>query len=476
MKKYTQGVSEVVKSATDKLVNFIKPTFGPLGKGIIIQDGLGFKSVDDGVSIAKEFELKDEFENSIVQFIKEVAIKTNERVGDGTTGSLIILQSLINRISYEDLADLEKGLQIFKEQIKEKSIKVSTKEEIKNIAYISFNNEKIAEIIAEIVKEIGDDGVISVEDSNSIETTYEVVKGMQFDRGYISSHFVSNKEKMEAVLENPYILVTDKKISSFQEILPLLEKVFKLEKKGLVIIADDMDGDALGALILGKLQGAFNVVVIKAPGFGDRKKEMLEDIACLTGATFISEEKGMRIENVDVFALGQARKVSSLHNRTTIVEGRGVQENIDARIEEIRERIKNATSEFDKEKLQERLAKIVGGVGVIKVGASTESEAKMLKYKIEDAVNASQAASRGGYVKGAGIALSKIKTETILDDSLKAPLEQIKASGIDITKVDANVIDPTEVIIAQVESAVSIAKVLITSSGILINEHVSKNQ
>jgi len=514
--KYKEDARKILKSGLDKVANAVKVTLGPKGRNVVLGSGFGSPTItNDGVTIAKDIELEDNIENIGAEIIKEVASKTNDIAGDGTTSAVLLCQAIAteglkNVAAGANPLALRKGIIKAKDAVvlalKEMSKPISTKEETAQVATISAQDVEMGNLIAEVMEEVGKDGVITTEESKTFGLSKEIVKGLQFDRGYISGYMVSNTEKMEAVLEDPYILVTDKKISSLQEILPLLEKLVKEGKKELVIIADDVDGDALTTLIVNKIRGIFSALAIKAPGFGDRKKEMLEDIAIVTGADVISEEKGMKLENVELEMLGSARRVISTKENTTIVEGKGEKSNIDARIGAIKKEIENATSEFDREKLQERLAKLSGGVGVIKVGAATEVEQKAKQHKLEDALHATKAAVEEGIVPGGGVALLRtlpalenLQAEgdektgiNILKRAIEEPVRQIaENAGVDgavvVQKVKegqgdfgfnaqtmvyedlikAGVVDPTKVTRTALENAVSAASMLLTTEVVI---------
>jgi len=514
--KYGEDARKALKSGLDKVANAVKVTLGPKGRNVVLGSGFGSPTItNDGVSIAKEIELEDTIENIGAEIIKEVASKTNDTAGDGTTSAVLLCQAIAteglkNVAAGANPLALRKGIVKAKEAIvkslKEMSKPISNKEETAQVATISAQDKEVGNLIAEIMEEVGKDGVVTVEESKTFGLSKEIVKGLQFDRGYISGYMVSDTEKMECNMDDPYILITDKKISSLQEILPLLEKLIKQGKKEMVIIADDVDGDALATLIVNKLRGVFTALAVKAPGFGDRKKEMLEDIAVVTGGEVISEEKGMKLENVEVEMLGQARRIISTKENTTIVEGKGEKSAIDARINNIRNEINNSTSDFDKEKLQERLAKLSGGVGVIKVGAATEVEQKAKQHKLEDALHATRAAVEEGIVPGGGVALlrtlSALETVhaegdektgvNILKRAIEEPIRQIaENAGIDgavvVQKVKeaqgefgfnayrmvyedlikAGVVDPTKVTRTALENAVSAASMLLTTEALV---------
>ena len=522
--KYSEDARKILKQGLDKVANAVKVTLGPKGRNVVLGSGYGGPTItNDGVTIAKEIELEDTIENIGAEIIKEVASKTNDTAGDGTTSAVLLCQAIAteglkNVAAGANPLALRKGIIKAKDAVvsalKEMSKSISTKEETSQVATISAQDKEVGDLIAEIMEEVGKDGVITVEESKTFGLSKEIVKGLQFDRGYISGYMVSNTEKMEAVLEDPYILITDKKISSLQEILPILEKIVKTGKKEMVLIADDVEGDALATLIVNKIRGIFNALAVKAPGFGDRKKETLEDIAIVTGGQVITEEKGMKLENVELEMLGQARRVISTKENTTIVEGKGEKPKIDSRINLIKKEISDSTSDFDKEKLKERLAKLSGGVGVIKVGAATEVEQKAKQHKLEDALHATRAAVEEGIVPGGGVALlrtlpalEKLIAEAeggdagtsdektgvnILKRAIEEPIRQISENaGIDgavvVQKVKegtgefgfnaqtmvyedlikAGVVDPTKVVRTALENAVSAASMLLTTEALV---------
>jgi len=514
--KYSEDARKILKSGLDKVANAVKVTLGPKGRNVVLGSGYGSPTItNDGVTIAKDIELEDVTENIGAEIIKEVASKTNDIAGDGTTSAVVLCQAIAteglkNVAAGANPLALRKGIIKAKDAVvlalKEMSKPISTKEEKAQVATISASDEEMGNLIAEVMEEVGKDGVITTEESKTFGLSKEIVKGLQFDRGYVSGYMVTNTEKMEAGLEEPYILITDKKISSLQEILPLLEKLIKAGKKELVIIADDVDGDALTTLIVNKIRGIFSALAVKAPGFGDRKKEMLEDIAIVTGGKVISEEIGMKLENVELEDLGHARRVISTKENTTIVEGKGEKSEIEKRIGAIKKEIELATSDFDKEKLQERLAKLAGGVGVIKVGAATEVEQKAKQHKLEDALHATKAAVEEGIVPGGGVALLRaslvldaINVEgdektgvNILRRAIEEPVRQIaENAGIDgavvVQKIKENfgnfgfnattmvyedlikagVVDPTKVTRTALENAVSAASMLLTTEAVV---------
>ncbi|MEK7124312.1 MAG: chaperonin GroEL, partial [Patescibacteria group bacterium] len=436
---FKEDARKILKQGLDKVANAVKITLGPKGRNVVLGSSFGSPTItNDGVSIAKEIELEDTTENIGAEIIKEVASKTNDVAGDGTTTAVLLTQAIAteglkNVAAGANPLALRKGIVKAKdaiiESLKQMSKKISTKEEISQVATISAQDKEMGDMIAEVMEEVGKDGVVTVEESKTFGLSKEIVKGLQFDRGYVSHYMVTNQEKMEAILEEPHILITDKKISSLQELLPVLEKIVKTGKKELVIIADEIEGDALATLIVNKLRGIFNALAVKSPGFGDRKKEMLEDIAVVTGAQVISEEKGMKLENVELEMLGKARKIISTKENTTIVDGNGQKQEIEKRVLQIRKEMEVSTSDFDKEKLQERLAKLAGGVGVIKVGAATEVEQKAKQHKLEDALHATRAAVEEGIVPGGGVAL--LRSSMALEN---IKLEGEEQTGVNILK------------------------------------------
>lgn len=414
---FNERSRRVLKNGLDKAANAVKVTLGPRGRNVALDKGYGSPTItNDGVSIAKEISLSNKFENMGAEIVKEVASKTNDIAGDGTTTSVVLLQALVE----EGMKHTEAGLSAMGvrhgiEKATAEAVvalrglakKIQNDEEIRQVATISAESEDIGTIIADTIKEVGKDGVVTVEESQSLGIEKEVVEGLEFDRGYVSAYMVSNAERMEAEMKDPGILITDKKISSVQEVLPILQKIAESGKKDLVIIAEDVEGEALTTFVLNKLRGTFNVLAVKAPGYGDRKKEMLQDIAVTTGGQVISEEVGIKFENAALEMLGRAGKVIATKDKTIIVGGKGAKKDIEARIAQIRKQIQSTESKFDKEKFEERLAKLSGGVAVIRVGAATETEMKYLKLKIEDAVNATKAAIEEGIVAGGGTALVK---------------------------------------------------------------------
>ena len=518
---FDEKARQAMKRGIDQLAHAVKITLGPKGRNVILGKSYGAPQItNDGVTIAKEMEFEDKFENMGAELVKEVASKTNDAVGDGTTTSVVLAQALISEgLKYTtagvNVVGLRQALEAGRDEIlkklKEMAKPIKTQEEIIQVATISAESRELGEIIAEAVEKVGKDGAVTVEESQGTGIEKEVVEGMQFDRGYASAYMVTNAERMEAVMEDPYILVTDKKISSIQDIVPLLEKILKTGKKELVIVAEDVDGDALATLVVNRLRGGFNALAVKAPGFGDRRKEMLEDIAVVTGVKVISEEVGLKIENTDLNMLGRARRIVSDKDNTTIVGGKGKKEEIEKRVKQIRAQIERTTSDYDKEKLQERLAKLAGGVAIIKVGAATETEMKYVKLKIEDAVAATKAALAEGIVAGGGVALFKLANHmaekrksggtpeeqaahSILANALMEPLAQISANagkrageiatrisekfGGDLKSnagydalhdkivsdmIKEGIVDPVKVTRSVVENAVSVAAMFLTT-------------
>jgi len=513
-----------LKRGVDKLANAVKVTLGPKGRNVVLDKGYGAPTITkDGVSVAREIELEDKVENIGAEIIKEVASKTNDAAGDGTTTATILAQAIIHEglklVSsgvnpMEIRSGMEKRVEEIVSSLKTMSKAISTKEEIAQVAAISANDAEIGKIIAEAMDSVGKDGVITIEEGQSFGVEKEVVEGMQFDKGYVSPYMITNTSSMKAEFNDPYILITDKKISSIQEVLPLLEKVLQSGKKDIVIIAEEIDGEALATFVVNKLRGTFNVLGIKAPGFGDRRKAMLEDIATLTGARVISEEIGLKLDTAEIADLGRARKVFSSKDNTTIVDGQGSKENITSRVEQIKREMELAESDFDKEKLQERLAKLSGGVAVIKVGAATEAEMKEKKDRIEDALNATKAAVAEGIVPGGGLALilaggilEKLgqgkKSDSIgaeiIDNAIIEPIKQIAANagkdgslilyhiikaneggskGIGYNAatdqfedlVSAGVVDPTKVVRSALQNAASAAMMILTTEAVITDK------
>ncbi|MBL7125735.1 MAG: chaperonin GroEL [Dehalococcoidales bacterium] len=432
---FDQEARQKLKKGIDVLADAVKVTLGPKGRPVALDKKWGAPSViDDGVTIAKDIELQDPFENMGVQLVKEAASKTNDNCGDGTTTSTVLAHAIItggfkNVAAGADPLALKKGIEkatsTIIETLKASSTPVKDKEQIAQVATITAKDREIGNLIAEVMDKVGKDGVITVEESKGITYETEYVEGMQFDRGYISPYFITNADRMETEIEDPYILITDKKISAVADLLPALEKILQVSKN-LMLVAEDVDGEALATLVVNKLRGTINILAVKAPGFGDRRKAMLEDMAILTGGQVISEEVGRKLDSVTVEDLGRARRVTSDKDKTTIVEGKGADDAIKARIKQIKAQIEETTSDFDREKLQERQAKLAGGVAVIKVGAATEVELKEKKHRVEDALSATRAAVEEGILPGGGVALL---------NSLKA-LDKLKLSGDEATGVD----------------------------------------
>ena len=468
--KYSEEARKKIKDGVDKLANAVKVTLGPKGRNVVLDKGFGAPTItNDGVTIAKEIELEDKIENLGAEIIKEVASKTNEASGDGTTTAAILAQALVKEglknvtAGANPLAlkrGIEKGSKVVIEVLKNLSKKVAGKEEIAQVATISAEDTELGNLIAEVMEEAGENGVVTIEESKTFGLSKEIVKGLQFDKGYISPYMVTNPEKMEAVLDDPFILITDKKISSLQDILSVLEKIAKSGGKEFLIIAEEVEGDALATLVVNKLRGILNGLAIKAPGFGDRKKEMLEDIALVTGGQVVSEEKGIKLESVELEMLGKARKIISTKENTIIISGKGKKADIESRINQIRNEIATTTSDFDKEKLEERLGKLAGGVAVIKVGAPTEVEQKARQGKAEDALAATRAAREEGIVPGGGVAL--LRASIALD---KLNLEGEEKIGVEILK--KALIEPLKMIAqnAGVEGAVAVEEVKKHKSG-----------
>ncbi|MFH1425869.1 MAG: chaperonin GroEL [Candidatus Kerfeldbacteria bacterium] len=501
----------------NKLANTVKVTLGPKGRNVVLDKGYGSPTITkDGVTVAKEIELEDKNENIGAELVKEVASKTNDVAGDGTTTATVLAQAIANEGIKNVSAGaspmlikrgIDKGVKAVVEELGNMSKQIDSKEEIAQVATISANNDKeIGEVIAEAMEAVGKDGVITVEESQSFGIEKEVVEGMQFDKGYVSPYMITNADRMEAEYSDPYLLITDKKISSVQEIVPLLEKLAQAGKKEIVILAEDIDGEALATLVVNKLRGTFNTLAIKAPGFGDRRKEMLEDIAILTGGRVISEEVGLTLENVGVEDLGQASKVIATKDTTTVVGGKGEKSKIDERVSALEKMIDQSDSDFDKEKLAERKAKLAGGVAVIKVGAATETEIQEVKHRVEDALAATKAAVEEGIVVGGGTAflramkaLDTIKTTgeekigiTILRRALEEPIRQIaqnagKDGSVVADKVmnsegnqgynaaedkyedlmAAGIVDPKKVSRSALENAASIASLILTTEAVV---------
>ena len=438
---FSDDARKALKAGMDVLANAVKVTLGPRGRNVVLDKKFGPPTVcSDGVTIAKEIDLSDHYENMGAQLLKEAASKTNDVAGDGTTTATVLAQAIINEgfrniTAGADPMLLKRGIEtavsLVKEQIKKQSIPVSGKEQIAQVASLSAHEEAIGNLLSEVMEKVGKDGVITVEEGKGLEYEVDYVEGMQIDRGYISPYFVTNAERMEADLEDPYILITDKKISAVSDLLPALEKVLQITKN-VVVIAEDIDGEALATLVVNKLRGTLSCLAMKAPGFGDRRKEMLQDIAILTGGTVISEEIGRKLDSVTVDDLGRARRVVATKEDSTFIDGRGVDNEIQDRIQQIRRRIEDTTSDFDREKLQERLAKLSGGVAIIKVGAATEVELKEKKTRVEDGLSATRAAIEEGIVPGGGVVLIRA-AEVLVDKALKG-MEGDSRTGVSILK------------------------------------------
>ncbi|MGT2785120.1 chaperonin GroEL [Streptococcus merionis] len=516
--KFASDARSAMVRGVDILADTVKVTLGPKGRNVVLEKSFGSPLItNDGVTIAKEIELEDHFENMGAKLVSEVASKTNDIAGDGTTTATVLTQAIVREGIKNVTAGanpigirrgIEKAVATAVEELKAIAAPVSGKEAIAQVAAVSSRSEKVGEYISEAMEKVGNDGVITIEESRGMETELSVVEGMQFDRGYLSQYMVTDNEKMVAELENPYILITDKKISQIQEILPLLESVLQASRP-LLIVADDVDGEALPTLVLNKIRGTFNVVAVKAPGFGDRRKAMLEDIAILTGGTVITEELGLELKDATIESLGQAAKVVVDKDHTTIVEGAGSADAIANRVAILKSQIETTTSEFDREKLQERLAKLSGGVAVIKVGAATETELKETKLRIEDALNATRAAVEEGIVAGGGTAyvtiLAKITSLELDGDeatgrnivlrALEEPVRQIAynagyegsiiidrlknadaglgfnaATGEWVNMIEAGIIDPVKVTRSALQNAASVASLILTTEAVVANQ------
>ncbi len=518
---YKEQAREALKRGVDKIANAVKVTLGPKGRNVVLDKGFGSPTITkDGVTVAKEIELKDKFENVGAELIKEVASKTNDIAGDGTTTATVLAQAIVaegfsavnsgaNPVVLK--RGMDKAVDWVIDYLNKKKKAVSSYDKIKEVASISANDPEIGKLIADVFKQVGKDGVVTVEESQSAEMSKELVEGMQIDKGYVSPYMVTNAERMEAIYEDAQILITDRKISSIQDIVPLLEKLSKAGKRELIIVAEDVDGDALATLVVNKLRGNFMGLAVKAPGFGDRKKEMLEDLAIVTGGQLISEEKGMKLEGVELSMLGRAHRVVAAKETTTFVGGKGKKPEIDKRVTQLKSQIAKSTSDFDKEKLQERLGKLSGGVAVIRVGATTETELKEKKFRIEDALAATRAALEEGIVAGGGVALFEASKELntkvvkgvpevgdeargvmIVKSVLERPLRAIAenagkdsnevaakvfnmesgmgfdaATGEYVDMVKAGIIDPLKVVKTYLLNAVSVASLLLTTEAVV---------
>lgn len=516
--KFSSDARSAMVRGIDILADTVKTTLGPKGRNVVLEKSYGSPLItNDGVTIAKEIELEDHFENMGAKLVSEVASKTNDVAGDGTTTATVLTQAIVreglkNVTAGANPVGIRRGIEWATETavkaLKELAIPVSGKEAIAQVAAVSSRSEKVGEYISNAMEKVGNDGVITIEESKGMQTELEVVEGMQFDRGYLSQYMVTDNEKMVANLDNPYILITDKKISNIQEILPLLEQILKTNRP-LLIVADDVDGEALPTLVLNKIRGTFNVVAVKAPGFGDRRKAQLEDLAILTGGTVITEELGLELKDAGLEALGQASKVTVDKEHTTIVEGAGSADAIATRVATLKAQVEQTTSEFDREKLQERLAKLSGGVAVIKVGAATETELKAQKLLIEDALNATRAAVEEGIVAGGGTALVTVLSAldgleeegdvqtgvTIVRRALEEPVRQIAANAgyegsviIDKLKsaekgvgfnaatgewvqmIEAGIVDPAKVTRSALQNAASVAGLILTTEAVVADK------
>ena len=516
--KFSEDARSSMMRGVDTLADIVKVTLGPKGRNVVLDKSFGSPLItNDGVTIAKEVELEDRFENMGAQLVAEGASKTNDIAGDGTTTATVLTQAIVreglkNVTAGANPIGIRRGIELATKKAVEElhalSKQVDSKEAIAQVAAVSSGSDTIGELISEAMDKVGNDGVITIEESKGIETELDVVEGMQFDRGYLSQYMVTDNDKMEAVLDNPYLLITDKKISNIQDILPLLEQILQ-EGKPLLIIADDVDGEALPTLVLNKIRGTFNVAAVKAPGFGDRRKEMLQDIATLTGATVITEDLGLDLKDTTIEALGTASKVVIDKDNTVIVEGGGNKEAIENRVSLIRSQIAETTSDFDREKLQERLAKLAGGVAVVKVGAATETELKELKLRIEDALNATRAAVEEGIVPGGGTAFVNVLPKLAEIDAtgdeatgvkivlraLEEPVRQIaENAGLEgsvivdklkqaqpgvgynaktdewVNMIDAGIVDPTKVTRSALQNAASVSALLLTTEGVIADK------
>lgn len=516
--KFSSDARAAMVRGVDVLADTVKVTLGPKGRNVVLEKSYGSPLItNDGVTIAKEIELEDHFENMGAKLVSEVASKTNDIAGDGTTTATVLTQAIVreglkNVTAGANPIGIRRGIEasvaVAVEELKAIAKPVANKEAIAQVAAVSSRSEKVGQYISEAMEKVGNDGVITIEESRGMETELEVVEGMQFDRGYLSQYMVTDSEKMVADLENPYILITDKKVSNIQDILPLLEEILKTSRP-LLIIADDVDGEALPTLVLNKIRGTFNVVAVKAPGFGDRRKAMLEDIAILTGGTVITEDLGLELKDATMAVLGQAARVTVDKDSTVIVEGAGDKAAIANRVSIIKSQIESTTSDFDREKLQERLAKLSGGVGVIKVGAATETELKEMKLRIEDALNATRAAVEEGIVSGGGTAfvnvISKVADLNLEGDeatgrnivlrALEEPVRQIAlnagyegsvvierlknsevgtgfnaANGEWVNMIEAGIIDPVKVSRSALQNAASVASLILTTEAVVANK------
>lgn len=516
--KFSEDARSKMLKGVDKLADTVKTTIGPKGRNVVLEQSYGSPTItNDGVTIAKAIDLEDHFENMGAKLVSEVASKTNDIAGDGTTTATVLTQSIVNEGMKNVTAGanpvgirrgIEKATKTAVDGLHKMSHEVKTRDDIAQIASISAANPEVGTLIADAMEKVGNDGVITIEESRGVDTTLDVVEGMQFDRGYMSQYMVTDNDKMEADLDDPYILITDKKISNIQDILPLLQSVVE-QSRSLLIIADDITGEALPTLVLNKMRGTFNVVAVKAPGFGDRRKAQLEDIAILTGGTVITDDLGLNLKDTTVDQLGQANKVTVTKENTTIVEGAGAKEQIQERVDLLKKQIADTTSDFDKEKLQERLAKLAGGVAVVRVGAATETELKEKKYRIEDALNATRAAVEEGFVPGGGTALVNVINDVadidaegdeatgikIVQRALEEPVRQIAENagyegsvivehlkdekpGIGYNAatnkyedmVAAGIVDPTKVTRSALQNAASVSALLLTTEAVVADK------
>lgn len=513
--KFSEDARSAMLKGVDQLADTVKSTLGPKGRNVVLEQSYGSPTItNDGVTIAKAIELDDHFENMGAKLVSEVASKTNDIAGDGTTTATVLTQSIVNEGMKNVTAGanpvgirrgIEEATKAAVDSLHAMAHEVKTQEDIAQIASVSSASEETGKLIAEAMEKVGHDGVITIEESRGVDTSLDVVEGMQFDRGYLSQYMVTDNDKMEADLDNPYILITDKKISNIQDILPLLQSIVE-QGKPLLIIADDISGEALPTLVLNKMRGTFNVVAVKAPGFGDRRKEQLQDIAILTGGTVITDDLGLELKDTTIDQLGQANKVTVTKDNTTIVEGAGSKDAISERVEFIRNQIGETTSDFDKEKLQERLAKLAGGVAVVRVGAATETELKERKYRIEDALNATRAAVEEGFVAGGGTALINVIKDVaalketgdvqtginIVKRALEEPVRQIaENAGLEgsvivekmkeqkpgvgfnaatdewVDMIKAGIVDPTKVTRSALQNAASVSALLLTTEAVV---------
>lgn len=516
--KFSEDARSAMLKGVDKLADTVKATIGPKGRNVVLEQTAGNPTItNDGVTIAKAIELPDHFENMGAKLVSEVASKTNDVAGDGTTTATVLTQAIVNEGMKNVTAGanpvgirrgIEKATKTAVDALHKMSNEVKTKDDIAQIASISSANPEVGKLIADAMEKVGHDGVITIEESRGVETSLDVVEGMQFDRGYMSQYMVTDNDKMEADLDNPYILVTDKKITNIQDILPLLQKIVE-QGRSLLIIADDIGGEALPTLVLNKMRGTFNVVAVKAPGFGDRRKDQLQDIATLTGATVITDDLGLNLKDATLEQLGQANKINVTKDSTTIVDGSGAKDQIEQRVSEIKTQIEKTTSDFDRDKLKERLAKLSGGVAVVRVGAATETELKEKKYRIEDALNATRAAVEEGFVPGGGTALINVIPEiakldaegdegtgiNIVRRALEEPVRQIAenagvegsviveqlkdqkpgigynaANGKFEDMIDDGIVDPTKVTRSALQNAASVSALLLTTEAVVADE------